>query len=238
MPAGWVTWPVPSPRPPCTCTRRGRRHLVDPTRLVASAEQVYGALLDSLYGRLDPTPAARIEVLDDGDEIVVGPGRTLTTVDSPGHAKHTWPCTTRPRACSSPGRRGGPPARRRRPPAVHPAARLRPRGRPRLAHAVRRPPPRRDRPRPLRPRPRPRHDPRRGGRHAAPVGARRRAGLGARGRHRPPPSTTPSPRSWRGPTRPCATSRHPQRGAQQRCRPAALARPAGSRGAPDQHQHG
>ena len=33
---------------------KGARHLVDPTRLVRSAEMVYGPLLDSLYGRLDP----------------------------------------------------------------------------------------------------------------------------------------------------------------------------------------
>lgn len=67
---------------------KGARHLADPTRLVASAAQVYGDLLDSLYGRLDPTPVERIRVLEDGDEVVVGPGRTLTAVDSPGHAKH------------------------------------------------------------------------------------------------------------------------------------------------------
>jgi glyoxylase-like metal-dependent hydrolase (beta-lactamase superfamily II) len=67
---------------------KGARHLVDPTRLVASAERVYGDLLDSLYGRLDPTPAARIHVLPDGEEIDVGDGRVLTAVDSPGHAKH------------------------------------------------------------------------------------------------------------------------------------------------------
>ena len=67
---------------------RGARHLVDPARLVASAEQVYGSLLDSLYGRLDPTPQERIRVLEDGDEVEVGPGHVLTTVDSPGHAKH------------------------------------------------------------------------------------------------------------------------------------------------------
>ena len=67
---------------------KGARHLVDPTRLVSSAAQVYGDLLDSLYGRLDPTPAERVHVLADGEEVVVGPGRTLTTVDSPGHAKH------------------------------------------------------------------------------------------------------------------------------------------------------
>ena len=67
---------------------KGARHLADPSRLVASASMVYGDLLDSLYGRLDATPADRIHVLDDGEDIVVGPGHTLTTVDSPGHAKH------------------------------------------------------------------------------------------------------------------------------------------------------
>ena len=67
---------------------KGARHLVDPDRLVSSAAQVYGDLLDSLYGRLDPTPAERIHVLEDGEEVVIGPGRTLTTIDSPGHAKH------------------------------------------------------------------------------------------------------------------------------------------------------
>jgi glyoxylase-like metal-dependent hydrolase (beta-lactamase superfamily II) len=67
---------------------RGARHLVDPTRLVNSAAMVYGDLLDSLYGRLTPTPAERVHVLEDGDEVVVSPNRTLTTVDSPGHAKH------------------------------------------------------------------------------------------------------------------------------------------------------
>jgi glyoxylase-like metal-dependent hydrolase (beta-lactamase superfamily II) len=67
---------------------RGARHLADPSRLVESAALVYGDLLDSLYGRLDPTPTERIHVLADGENVDVGDGRTLTTVDSPGHAKH------------------------------------------------------------------------------------------------------------------------------------------------------
>ena len=67
---------------------RGARHLVDPERLVNSAATVYGELLDTLYGRLDPTPAERVHVLEDGETIDVGNGRTLTTIDSPGHAKH------------------------------------------------------------------------------------------------------------------------------------------------------
>ncbi len=67
---------------------KGARHLADPTRLVDSAARVYGPLLDSLYGRLDPTPAERLHVLADGEEVRVGPDRVLVAIDSPGHAKH------------------------------------------------------------------------------------------------------------------------------------------------------
>src|SRR4029453_790347 len=67
---------------------RGARHLVDPAKLVNSAAMVYGDLLDSLYGRLTPTPAERVHVLEDGEQLAVSPNRTLTVVDSPGHAKH------------------------------------------------------------------------------------------------------------------------------------------------------
>jgi glyoxylase-like metal-dependent hydrolase (beta-lactamase superfamily II) len=67
---------------------KGARHLADPTRLIDSAARVYGPLLDSLYGRLDPTPPERLHVVADGEEIVVGSDRILTAVESPGHAKH------------------------------------------------------------------------------------------------------------------------------------------------------
>jgi glyoxylase-like metal-dependent hydrolase (beta-lactamase superfamily II) len=67
---------------------KGARHLADPTRLVDSAARVYGPLLDSLYGRLDPTPVERIHVLEDGEAIPVSSNRSLIAVDSPGHAKH------------------------------------------------------------------------------------------------------------------------------------------------------
>jgi glyoxylase-like metal-dependent hydrolase (beta-lactamase superfamily II) len=67
---------------------KGARHLVDPSRLVRSAARVYGDLLDSLYGRLEPTPAERVHVLEDGETISIDSNRTLTSIDSPGHAKH------------------------------------------------------------------------------------------------------------------------------------------------------
>ncbi len=64
------------------------RHLADPSKLVDSAARVYGPLLDSLYGRLHATPAERLHVLSDEEEIDIGDGRTLRAIDSPGHAKH------------------------------------------------------------------------------------------------------------------------------------------------------
>src|SRR3954447_26230989 len=60
---------------------KGARHLADPTPLIHSAARVYGELLDSLYGRLEPTPAERLHVLGDGEEISIGPNRVLTTID-------------------------------------------------------------------------------------------------------------------------------------------------------------
>jgi glyoxylase-like metal-dependent hydrolase (beta-lactamase superfamily II) len=68
--------------------QKGARHLADPTRLIDSAGRVYGPLLDSLYGRLEPTPPERLHALEDGEEIAIGDGRALVAVDSPGHAKH------------------------------------------------------------------------------------------------------------------------------------------------------
>jgi glyoxylase-like metal-dependent hydrolase (beta-lactamase superfamily II) len=67
---------------------RGARHLVDPSRLIASAERVYGDLLDGLYGRMEPVPQDRLIAAADGHRIDLGAGRTLVLVDSPGHAKH------------------------------------------------------------------------------------------------------------------------------------------------------
>jgi glyoxylase-like metal-dependent hydrolase (beta-lactamase superfamily II) len=67
---------------------RGARHLADPSRLVASAATVYGDALDSLYGRLEPTPPDRVMAVEDGTEIDIGGGRSLAVVHSPGHAKH------------------------------------------------------------------------------------------------------------------------------------------------------
>jgi glyoxylase-like metal-dependent hydrolase (beta-lactamase superfamily II) len=67
---------------------RGARHVIDPSKLEASARRVYGdEAFDRVYGSLIPVPAARVREMADGDELRFG-GRTLRFVDTPGHASH------------------------------------------------------------------------------------------------------------------------------------------------------
>ena len=67
---------------------RGARHLVDPSRLMKSAQMVYGDALDELFGELAPTPAERIRAVEETGTIDLGSGRRLSSHYSPGHAKH------------------------------------------------------------------------------------------------------------------------------------------------------
>jgi glyoxylase-like metal-dependent hydrolase (beta-lactamase superfamily II) len=68
--------------------QRGARHLADPSRLMASARQVYGDALDWLFGVLAPVPAGRIVTLEDTGSVELGGGRRLDSHYSPGHARH------------------------------------------------------------------------------------------------------------------------------------------------------
>ena len=67
---------------------RGARHLADPSRLMASARQVYGDALGPLFGELAPTPPDRIRALAERGTVDLGDGRRLDSHYSPGHAKH------------------------------------------------------------------------------------------------------------------------------------------------------
>jgi len=67
---------------------RGARHLNDPTRLNASAGQVYGDLYDTVYGPCTPIDERRIDVVDGERTLDLGGGRRLVLMDTPGHAKH------------------------------------------------------------------------------------------------------------------------------------------------------
>lgn len=65
----------------------GAPHLVDPSRLLASAGRIYGSLMGLLWGETLPAPADRVIPLEDGDPIHVA-GLQLTALDTPGHAWH------------------------------------------------------------------------------------------------------------------------------------------------------
>jgi glyoxylase-like metal-dependent hydrolase (beta-lactamase superfamily II) len=59
----------------------GAPHLVDPSRLEASARRLYGDAFDELWGELAPVPEANVHVV--GDRVL-----GLDCFPSPGHASH------------------------------------------------------------------------------------------------------------------------------------------------------
>lgn len=66
----------------------GARHVIDPSRLEASARAVYGdEVFEATYGRLVPVDASRVITMDDGASLNVG-HRRLSFIDTPGHARH------------------------------------------------------------------------------------------------------------------------------------------------------
>lgn len=65
----------------------GAAHLVDPSRLLASATQIYGERMHELWGTMVPVPADCLTTLADGETVRFG-RRTLTALHTPGHAIH------------------------------------------------------------------------------------------------------------------------------------------------------
>jgi glyoxylase-like metal-dependent hydrolase (beta-lactamase superfamily II) len=65
----------------------GAPHLVDPSKLWRSATRIYGDRMEEMWGGIDPLSEDRIRSLSDGDVIDLG-GRTLTAVETLGHAGH------------------------------------------------------------------------------------------------------------------------------------------------------
>lgn len=66
----------------------GVPHMIDPTRLVASARRAWGvAASDQLWGPIPPVPAARIVALRGGERFALDHGE-LQVLATPGHARH------------------------------------------------------------------------------------------------------------------------------------------------------
>jgi glyoxylase-like metal-dependent hydrolase (beta-lactamase superfamily II) len=65
----------------------GVAHLVDPTRLVASARRVWGEASDRLWGPVAPSPPSRLQALRGGEALPLRGGE-LRVLATPGHARH------------------------------------------------------------------------------------------------------------------------------------------------------
>jgi len=62
---------------------RGARHMVDPSRLLASAEQLYGERMEELWGEIVPVPEENVRPLSGGEDVL-----GMRVAYTPGHASH------------------------------------------------------------------------------------------------------------------------------------------------------
>jgi glyoxylase-like metal-dependent hydrolase (beta-lactamase superfamily II) len=62
---------------------RGAPHLVDPSRLLASAERLYGDAMEELWGEIVPVPEANVTALAGGERVL-----GMSVAYTPGHASH------------------------------------------------------------------------------------------------------------------------------------------------------
>lgn len=65
---------------------KGARHVVDPSKLVASATRIYGDRMEELWGRIVPVPEANVRVLDEAGGAAAPAG--FRWAYTPGHAVH------------------------------------------------------------------------------------------------------------------------------------------------------
>jgi glyoxylase-like metal-dependent hydrolase (beta-lactamase superfamily II) len=65
----------------------GAPHLVDPSRLLASAGRLYGEDMDRLWGEVKPVPAKRLRSVAGGETLAIV-GREIKIEYTPGHASH------------------------------------------------------------------------------------------------------------------------------------------------------
>jgi glyoxylase-like metal-dependent hydrolase (beta-lactamase superfamily II) len=64
---------------------RGAPHMLDPSRLMASAGRLYGDDMDRLWGEMEPVPEHNLNVLRGREKLLDGAFEVAYT---PGHAKH------------------------------------------------------------------------------------------------------------------------------------------------------
>jgi glyoxylase-like metal-dependent hydrolase (beta-lactamase superfamily II) len=62
---------------------RGAPHLIDPSKLLASAERLYGDKLNYLWGEIVPVPEENVRPLSGGEQVL-----GMRVAYTPGHASH------------------------------------------------------------------------------------------------------------------------------------------------------
>jgi glyoxylase-like metal-dependent hydrolase (beta-lactamase superfamily II) len=67
---------------------KGARHLINPSKLIASARQVYGDMFEKLFDPIIPVDENRIKVVNDEESLQIGHDRSLQFFHTPGHADH------------------------------------------------------------------------------------------------------------------------------------------------------
>jgi glyoxylase-like metal-dependent hydrolase (beta-lactamase superfamily II) len=65
----------------------GAVHMIDPSRLLASAGRLYGGDMKPLYGECLPVPETSLRILEGGERIRIGEAE-LEVCYTPGHASH------------------------------------------------------------------------------------------------------------------------------------------------------
>jgi glyoxylase-like metal-dependent hydrolase (beta-lactamase superfamily II) len=65
----------------------GGPHMIDPSKLLASAGRLWGDDLQWLFGNTLPVPQENLRILEGGESLTLG-GRKLDVVYTPGHASH------------------------------------------------------------------------------------------------------------------------------------------------------
>ncbi|MGL4608387.1 MAG: MBL fold metallo-hydrolase [Trueperaceae bacterium] len=66
---------------------RGAPHLIDPSRLLSSAERIYGDKMQMLWGTMLPTPQEKVISLKGGERLKIV-SHDIDVIYTPGHASH------------------------------------------------------------------------------------------------------------------------------------------------------
>src|SRR5207253_7329932 len=62
-------------------------HMIDPSKLLASAGRLYAQDMDRLWGDVRPVPSGRVRAVEGGETVAMS-GRELKVEYTPGHASH------------------------------------------------------------------------------------------------------------------------------------------------------